>query len=65
MGKKTLNRNKKENQIKTAREKLMLLEAANNYCDYINYKRIIPTEHTTEVFVNKEAFKAALERAML
>lgn len=29
--------------------------------DYINYKRIIPTEHTTEVFVNKEAFKAALE----
>lgn len=33
--------------------------------DYINYKRIIPTEHTTEVFVNKEAFKAALERAML
>ena len=33
------DRNKKENQIKTAREKLMLLEAANNYCDYINYKR--------------------------
>ena len=33
------DRNKKENQIKTAREKLMLLEAANNYCDYINYKK--------------------------
>ena len=34
-----LDRNKKENQIKTAREKLMLLEAANNYCDYINYEK--------------------------
>ena len=33
------DRNKKENQIKTAREKLMLLEAANNYCDYINYEK--------------------------
>ena len=36
---KTFNPVSYTHLIKTAREKLMLLEAANNYCDYINYEK--------------------------
>lgn len=33
--------------------------------DYIDYKRLLPKAHETEVFVSTELFRSALERAML
>lgn len=57
--------------ISLARKHVIFKLGEGNYfarlidVEYINYRRIIPAEHKTEVFIEKDAFRAALERAML
>ena len=57
--------------VSLARKHVIFKIGEGNYfarlidAEYINYQRIIPTEFKTEAFIEKDAFRSALERAML